>query len=1075
MRCRISALEQWSRHDTFLDISDKWCRSNLYLKYLSLNAECTGNGTHLWSIAPNVPNACITLSNFFQGAPVQGMIQVTNINTCIVGSLIVTHRFSCPNSTVHIVTQTLPIQDEGIFIGKDATTTPLTDYNCVLPGALYNGACTVYSSGIVTVDKAFTFSSANVRIEPGLSGFDVIKNFTLDQNTVVSGNAEADCNCLWRGINVYGTNTMTTDTDASIQDALYAIRVGYKSTLSIKKTLFVRNYIGIRSTEGGFNLIAFEENRFDGQGPLKNICSLDPLNDIVVAGLAFYTCGTAVPYQPGKGFAGMYLRDAGSVSLPALTFAKQNLFYDLAVGIDAKDTELSITRNSRFKDIVPLPSLYDIPYGGIGIRYVDSENKGVNGFHMIGNGKHFAGSPDFDNCIFGIYLSSSVPATVNSGTRIEVTSCRILGAHIGVFLSDNCGPGVFTGIFPKGGIGDNYIEVNPGTGQLYSIDLSGIVLTDFNDFQCAPEFWKNTIDVNQDVPCGAYGIRASGLLLPGQTLDQVNINKNQINVNQGAYGISLGTYSNAWVHDNSDAAFPGAGIFLNYAHLPEDCGGAMWDFSTGISVVSGVNNLVGCNDVTSLPDENHGLIVGGHTNGTFVRNYLEGGRFSTRFSFPNGGTTRFACNTMSNYFENGLHYHNGATTGDQGTSFTMTHGNVWVNSNPALTDAFINLGNTIPGSSRYFVRNIAGENPTTNTMPNAWFNANVPNTIEPTCYYECPISAPQFFVSEPTSVDSAVASEMSYYNYYPEAARWIHERNLLEKLALNPSLSMDNAFMGEFLDDRQNTAMAGLVSVNNNIDNLFALSETQKNGLESNANATTMLLTQLNYLDSVACAGLSLSVLETNRDERDSLAAALDEVRAASDSLARSLKQQWLDGVPAVLAELEGIVPTNVYESNEQYVLKIYLHTLNSGNQVSAAAIDSLLNIGRECPMVNGPCVYNARSLYHKFTGIFLPEIDCPELEERTSEQFRHQYKSSGVSLCPNPANDALMVKLPDNAEIGNYHLSITNLLGVVVVNTQIHPVEHQVSTGPLPNGAYFVRIVQNGIELLTTGILIQH
>ena len=34
---------------------------------LSLNAECTGNGTHLWTVAPNVPNACMTLSNFFQG------------------------------------------------------------------------------------------------------------------------------------------------------------------------------------------------------------------------------------------------------------------------------------------------------------------------------------------------------------------------------------------------------------------------------------------------------------------------------------------------------------------------------------------------------------------------------------------------------------------------------------------------------------------------------------------------------------------------------------------------------------------------------------------------------------------------------------------------------------------------------------------------------------------------------------------------------------------------------------------------------------------------------------------------
>ena len=84
---------------------------------LSLSAECTSNGTHSWTILPISPNTCMSLENFFQGMPIQGMIQVTNINTCEVSALVITHNFTCSNGTVLSQTQTIPITDPGIYIG----------------------------------------------------------------------------------------------------------------------------------------------------------------------------------------------------------------------------------------------------------------------------------------------------------------------------------------------------------------------------------------------------------------------------------------------------------------------------------------------------------------------------------------------------------------------------------------------------------------------------------------------------------------------------------------------------------------------------------------------------------------------------------------------------------------------------------------------------------------------------------------------------------------------------------------------------------------------------------------------
>jgi len=913
---------------------------------LSLNAECTGNGTHQWIITPNVPNACMTLANFFQGVPMQGMIQVTNINTCIVNGLIVTHRFICPNGSVQIVTQTLPIQDQGIFIGKDGATTPLTDYNCVLPGALYNGACTVYSSGIVTLDKDFTFSSANVRVEPGLSGFDVTKNFTLDQNTVVSGNSEPDCNCLWRGINVYGAVTMTTDTDASIQDALYAIRASYKNTLNIKKTLFAKKFVGIRGTDGAFKLPSFEENKFDGLGPLKDICSLEPLNDLV------------------------------------------------------------------------------------------SEE------------------------------------------------CRFLKAQIGVLMENLCSAnGIFTGnknSLPWGGVWNNYIEVNPTTGDqfvvLFTVPKAGIAVADWNPSQSAPEIWKNTIDVNQDNICGAsYGIRVWGLSFLSPLLNQVDINKNRINLNAGFSGINVITYDGAWIHDNSNAAYPGAGIFLNYQHFEQiqDCG-SLVDFSSGISLIAGRKNLVGCNDVLSTLPGNHDFRVRGQTDGTYVQNNLSGGRFGAIMS---GGfsTERFACNTMSGYAENGLYLFGNTNLGQQGTSLTMTHGNKWVNSNPAITDAFIQAPKN-PAASPFFVTTRPSENPTTNTLPNTWFFANVPNTVDPTCYYECPITAPQAFESELTFGDTTIAERTLTYQSYPEANQWINERNLLEKLTLSPELSANSTLMADFMDNHEHTAMGKLVTVNSAMSSLFVLSETQRSALASITQTTKGLLSQLFYLDSIASVGLTPPLLEINLAQHDSLAVLLEGVQKEADSLSHDISLQIQQQGEKVLATLNSIAPTNAFEFNEKYVLGIYLSILVSGNQSSSSTRDSLFNIGRECLLVSGPCVYNARSLYGRITGIELPDVDCPILENRFNGNIRpREAKTTDVLIYPNPANEVLTIRLLASTEPGTCRVKISNILGEVLLDTGIQARDNEVSIKHFPSGAYFVQIVQNGTQVLTTPVFIQH
>ena len=1034
---------------------------------LKLDAGCKSGGTHTWTISPNVPNACITVLNFFQGAPTQDMIQITNINTCVVSSLTVTHQFTCSSGTVLTQTKTLNFPVQGIFIGKEGFASFLTDYECVLPGSFYNQSCVVYSSGVVKINKNFNFSSADVRVNPGDAGFNVESGFefTIRQNTIMHGNTDSGCRCLWRGIQVATNGKLITGSNPSIEDALYAIRAGQSSTLEIKETNFRRNFIGIRSTEGPFTMDVFEDNDFDGTGPLYDICGLSGSNDIKVGIVLF----TPLPYLNERGFAGMYFLNAGSIDLLTLNYNTQNTFHDLAVGIDAYDSEINIRRNCRFEKIHG--GSYS-SYGEVALRFTDTDAQGVNGIRFTGNGK-FATNPmpDIKDCTFGVSVYAEATSAALSGTRVSVTGCRILNVGQGVYLSTSSGSfigktsGLFRGVF------DNLIQISPTIPNgLYS--SSGIYHQDFSPIQSGLEFSQNTINVDQNNVStgGSTGITAIGSNSSGtsNTVFQLDINRNEININQGFIGVFLSSYARAWVHDNSNRALPGTGIFLNYNYSS-----SLLSETTGIVISSGGDNLVGCNDITSNVTGTIGIRAGNHLNGTYVRNNINNGLQSVRILGSMSTGTRFACNTMTNYAENGLRYMNNANTGPQGVSGAMTHGNKWVNSNPALFGAFAEP-TVVTNNSLFYVRTIAGENPNTNTI--GWFFPNVPNSITPTCYYSCPITAPQNAPAQITAWDDSLATGGADYIYYPEAARWMDERNLYEKLVQNPSLVTGNIAMEGFMTSHQNTAMARLVTANNNINSLFAANPAQQSAMESHAQTITGLLMQLDNLDSLVHVTTNANTLIGYKAQRDSLQAELESIQTVSESLAQQLTQQRLGGIPAVLAYIGGITPTNVYEANEKTALRIYLQSVASGTRPSLGMLDTLHNIGSACPYIKGPIVYVARNFYQGYTGIMMPDVDCPEVENRTDKQSKpFSSNITGIMLYPNPADDVLMIHLPRVLEERTTHLTISNALGEVVLESQLQTQDNQVLLGNLPSGVYFTRITWDNHNAVVTSLFIQH
>lgn len=146
------------------------------------------------------------------------------------------------------------------------------------------------------------------------------------------------------------------------------------------------------------------------------------------------------------------------------------------------------------------------------------------------------------------------------------------------------------------------------------------------------------------------------------------------------------------------------------------------------------------------------------------------------------------------------------------------------------------------------------------------------------------------------------------------------------------------------------------------------------------------------------------------------------------------------------LALVEGITSSNVYELNEKYVLNIYLRSFVSGVLPTTGMLDTMYDIGSQCPYVNGPAVYDARSLYEKFTGYIMPDVDCPELGSRSNEHHSPLAANGvGVAIYPNPADDILVINLPVKPGDTQYNLILSNVLGNVVIDTQIYPGNNQI------------------------------
>jgi len=694
-------------------------------------------------------------------------------------------------------------------------------------------------------------------------------------------------------------------------------------------------------------------------------------------------------------------------------------------------------------------------YGQLGdaaLRFADTDIGGGNNLSFVGNGKYSSNpKPDFEACNAGVFVIGCGGVTTN----VQVASSKMFNMNLGIALRSLSPGSAVVGNSAEyyRGILENHIVIdNPVTSGFWPV--AGVSVQDWSTADSKLEVYQNNVYLNlaSNLNPGACGINVLGKL---ETNDagafQFDINRNSVVVDQGNFGIYVSQQKEVWVHDNSETAWPGAGIFVNTNN------------GRGIQITSANGNLAACNDIHLSAQNTTGLSVVSHVDGRFARNHIIGGQVGVSFSLNCGTATKFACNIMENNSQYGLHYATSNTqTGPQGSGSPnfVTHGNQWISS-PAIGAYSANPA--VPTHSRYHVKNNASENPIADPAPFWFFNA-IPSNIAPTCYFDCPLPAAQFpFAPEITELDEAITRDTIVDSF--GLNRWWNRYNLYQKLVFTPSLIGSNTVLSSFRDSMAAAPVGSLVAVLEAIEHLEYLAPNQQALLNIYTAESVNLLDQLHHIDSLRSdTSASPSKLVQWQGWTDSLLTALSTLGTAAQDIAEQLSALRQSEVPAILASIEAVSPEHIFEQDLKTVLYFYTRAVLLNQPPDSTQLDSIYDIATTCPSANGPFAYWARALYGHYTGAMLSETDCSAEYRQSGPEGLHSIKlqenqTLAIKFWPNPADDLILLSVEDfsSEDKGRYLLS--NALGRLCMEGQLSAGTNRVGVAHLPNGFYTLQV----------------
>ncbi len=836
---------------------------------------------------------------------------------------------------------------------------------------------------------------------------------------------------MWEGISLHDSATLELK-NATIKDAQRGISY-FGGSLTVKNCSFLNNNFGI--TVGARYI---------------NITEGNPPDNITLLGNRFATTddGLRPPYAGQspipleKGFAGIYLRNAGSININIAPGSSViNEFNNLKFGIIAKNTELHVS-NTVFDSIVLTPkgneyseyttaSAGKAVYAEKGLVYIEK-----------GGGQKLS----FINCYTGvesmgatILVDNALMTRMTNGiiaTNSDYSFCQnnsIEATDRGIELRHSSPLAFPSSILPStniGGIIDNTITMT-GNAKSIAINLAG----------------------NKMIAVDPTGAPSNPPQFTGG-----NIAGNIITFNDGATGININVARKL-------------SAYSNHITLANN-----QDANRGIALNAGDQNAVTCNTVKAAGTGDYTGLYAIHADRAKMRcNFADATGVGLRVEGLLTGKTK--ADIAGNLFQDnttGLLYGVDAISGQQ-----VHRGNRWTGSGTmAEHQGIIDVANF----SKYTVDEAEDTEflPMTR-IPQNWFD-DIEDTISS---YLCPdlpgvcIRADNLTGDEPDQVldEKTALGELSG-EYYQDANNWLAQRRLYERITEEGNPYPGNTDIAGFLTAAQSNGLAGYADVQTGIRQTVAVSQADQDSLQL---YESRILEGLDSLARLEGQLYTLGISEQDSiDLSDQRADLLQMVQASA-----SAKQNLLniiDSLRAIAADNLLLQNDNLpdlgkpYTANEKTVNDILLRTVLHGIfTFSSQDSTTLESIAALCPLSVGESVLRARALLSLVWGTpqsYEDEANC--IAERSR---RGQIAASGrLRVYPNPATDRITIEYA-GGDASEQTCLLFNALGQVV-KTAILPKEQnstRILLNGVPAGIYWYRV--NGMQaaIRSGKIIINH
>jgi hypothetical protein len=874
-------------------------------------------------------------------------------------------------------------------------------------------------NGTLIIDKDYSFKNAKIYMEGANTAIIVQsgKTLTMDSTNVRGGRS------LHKGIIVEPGGKLIIS-NSQIRDAkegIWAQTSHLPTLLKLANTVFEENLTGLTVREPGGQI---DPNSlilgcsFDG-----NFRDLKPNNlNIKRASL-------------GAFFDKMVLNIGSNTAEP-------NVFNDLALGIDARKSVLTI-RNTVFRNIKakiqpsPFGTNEFFAFGGMGIQAIEGS------LDFKGKGGKAYNPAVFERVQQGIYsyYSDYKVDSANFYAPAEYAMQAIYGNggdnHFArnYIKSDKRGLQLWKG----GGslaVLNNEVDCTGDTMQVDAVAIGSYYHSDI--------YWLNNnanIRIHDNI---LRGQNAKGVaMLSIGTAQQANIQRNHLEFNQ--YDKNFNDY-NAGIKmtllENSTIARNRIKGIVN--DLNDYRNSAT---NVGILSINSRNNIVSCNRIDSAR-----IGMQFQFNNAFGPYGLYGNA-----GMGNLGTGNLGGDTLSQYAI-GLKIDRYALTGTQ-----IHRGNVWKRTSgqyelDALMEDTTDARKTL---NRFRVQDVDSLMPRQLNPTTDWFRVE----NNPSDRFICS-SIPQPPMATNGSSTGIYETLLEGYQA-PEAYVWMLEKQAYEEFSDLP-VNLQTAVMQSFLSSKQGTEIATFYELKKGFETLF----------QQDALRAARLKVLIQFMDDWS---QKKQLMEHQPIAEDAL---INDWSREYIDLSAAEKQSTLNKATA-LQQLNNTLPGDVndfsvfsknggttkvkpYLLYEKIINHFYLSKIIEGTTVytdKEAAI--LKKIATMCPLIAGEAPMKARTIYQHFVSpIALPTADCENVGKYESVSAASRFK-----IFPNPTSSSFNLVSEDGVTAFDWILMSS--AGVVLKEGKSSSSIETIDTHHLANGVYFVSIRNKGVIATTLKIIV--